>query len=67
MSVGYVISFLYLIYKGTGSFIYHISVGFCVVRSGRIGNAKASKCGTNSEYRLPRFFFLYDNFDNKTI
>ena len=34
----------------------HIGVGFCVARSDRVGNAKASKCGTSDSDRLPRFF-----------
>ncbi len=35
----------------------HIGVGFCVARSDRVGNAKASKCGTSNSDRLPRFSF----------
>lgn len=34
-------------------------VGFCVARSDRVGNAKASKCRMNNRYRFPRFFFIY--------
>ena len=37
--------------------VYIHSVGFCVARSIRLGNAKASKCGTGNRYRLPRFFW----------
>ncbi len=37
----------------------HIGVGFCVARSDRVGNAKASKCGMSSKHRFPRYFFLY--------
>ena len=36
----------------------HIGVGFCVARSDRVGNAKASKCGTSDSDRLPRFFLF---------
>ncbi len=32
-------------------------VGFCVARSGDVGNAKASSCGTGDWYELPRFLF----------
>ena len=42
-------------YAGTAAGI-HIGVGFCVARSDRVGNAKASKCGTSDRDRLPRFF-----------
>ena len=35
----------------------HIGVGFCVARSDRVGNAKASKCGTSDSDRLPRLYF----------
>lgn len=34
----------------------HISVGFCVARSDSVGNARALRCGTSDEHRLPRFF-----------
>ena len=34
-------------------------MGFCVARSDRVGNAKASNSGTSNRYRFPRFFFLY--------
>ena len=39
--------------------VVHIGVGFCVARSDRVGNAKASKCRMSNRYRFPRFFFIY--------
>ena len=35
----------------------HIGVGFCVARSDRVGNARASNSGTSNRYRLPRLSF----------
>ena len=37
----------------------HIGVGFGVARSGKMGNAKASKSGTGKQYGLPRSFYIY--------
>ena len=36
----------------------YFSVGFCVARSDKQGNARASKCGTSNWYRLPHFSFV---------
>ena len=42
---------------GMARIVYiHISVGFCVARSDSVGNARALRCGTSDEHRLPRFF-----------
>ena len=43
----------------TKGWYIHIGVGFGVARSGKMGNAKASKSGTGKQYGLPRSFYIY--------
>ncbi len=39
----------------------HTGVGFCVVRSDRLGNARASKCGTGNGKDPTLFSYLAAN------
>jgi len=41
--------------------IIHITWGSRVARSGRIGHARALKCGMSNKYRFLRFFLCLPN------
>lgn len=45
----------------------HTGVGFCVARSDRLGNAKASIRGTGNGYELPRLFCMCAKTRNNHI
>lgn len=41
-----------------GGLYKFIGVGSALLVLGRVGNARASKCGTSNMVRLPRFFCI---------
>lgn len=40
-------------------------MGFCVARSDRVGNAKASKCRMSNRYRFPRIHIYHYAIDDE--